>query len=138
VQPRWHAIEIDAGVEGAAERYDARMRAEGHPAFVLLGMGDDGHTASLFPGSPALEETDRLVVAAEAGMEPYVPRVTMTLQAIAAAAHVVFLVTGGGKAARVPQAFAGPGMATVPASLARSAVGRTTAILDAAAASGLS
>jgi 6-phosphogluconolactonase len=107
------------------------------PELVLLGVGSDGHTASLFPGSPALDEPVRLAVAADAGLEPFVPRVTLTLAAIATATHVVFLVTGEPKAEQVRRAFADPPSPAVPASLARSAAGRTTVILDGAAASRL-
>lgn len=136
-QPRFHPVATHVGAEGAAVRYDALLREEGLPAFVLLGVGADGHTASLFPGSPALGEVDRLAVAADAGLEPFVPRVTLTLPAIAEAAHVVFLVTGTAKAECVRQAFAGSPSRAIPASLARSAIGRTTVILDEAAASRL-
>ena len=67
---------------------------------ILLGLGDDGHTASLFPGKPAVEVTDRLVVATPPGrLPPPVDRLTLTLPVINHAAHVVFLVAGAGKAA---------------------------------------
>lgn len=134
VQPRFHPVAIHVGPEGAAARYDTLLRHEGLPTLVLLGVGGDGHTASLFPGAPALEDDDALAVATEAGLEPFVPRVTLTLAAIAAAEHVVFLVTGAEKADVVRLAFAATPSRTVPASLARSASGTTTVVLDAAAA----
>ena len=72
--------------------------------------------------------------AAEAGLEPWVPRVTMTLGLLSAAAHVVFLAVGAEKAAPARRAFAGPPSRSTPASLLRSRTGRTTVILDEAAA----
>lgn len=137
VPPRFHPVATHVGPEGAAARYDALLRREDLPALVLLGVGGDGHTASLFPGSPALDEREALAVAAEPGMEPFVPRVTLTLPTIAAAAQVVFLVTGLAKAEVARLAFAGPPSHELPASLARSETGTTVAILDEAAASRL-
>jgi 6-phosphogluconolactonase len=64
---------------------------------VLLGLGEEGHTASLFPGSPALEETKRWVVVVKALSEPPL-RLTLTLPALTQAANVYFLVTGSNKA----------------------------------------
>ena len=64
---------------------------------IHLGLGPDGHTASLFPGTPALEVTDRLVVPNEARLEPFHPRLTFTLPAIAHGRHVVFTVEGEAK-----------------------------------------
>lgn len=90
-------VETELGAEEAAARYDAAL--EGVTLdLVVLGMGPDGHTASLFPGKPELAATGRRVVAVpEPGMEPYVPRVTMTFETIAAARRRVFLVTGRNK-----------------------------------------
>jgi 6-phosphogluconolactonase len=132
--PAFHPVATHVGAEGAAARYDALLRREGLPQLVLLGMGGDGHTASLFPGSAALDERDALAVATDAGMEPFVPRVTLTLPAIAAAGHVVFLITGAEKAEQVRRAFADDPSPAVPASLARSTAGTTTVVLDTAAA----
>lgn len=84
--------------EAAAAAYDGLVRGLGRIDLVHLGMGPDGHTASIFPGSPTLEEDERLVVAAEPGLEPYHRRVTLTLPGIALARHVVFTVTGADKA----------------------------------------
>lgn len=86
----------------AARDYEKTLRtyfSEGWPRFdlVLLGLGDEGHTASLFPGSPALEETKRWVVAVKAPAEPPL-RLTLTLPALTRAANVYFLVTGSNKA----------------------------------------
>ncbi len=64
-------------------------------AIVLMGVGGDGHTASLFPGSPALEERQRWVVGVkQAGHPPFVPRVTLTFPALASADEMLFLVSG--------------------------------------------
>jgi 6-phosphogluconolactonase len=86
----------------AAGDYERTMRAEAgshRPPFdlVLLGLGPDGHTASLFPHSPALNETTRWVVAVTAPVEP-VTRLTLTLPAIVSAARVFVLVSGTSKA----------------------------------------
>ena len=102
---------------------------------ALNGIGPDGHTASLFPASAALGERERRAVAVEAGLEPYVPRVTLTPMVFAEAAVLIYLVTGESKAAAVKAAFADEPDPATPASGIR---GRTTiAILDPAAASQL-
>ncbi len=128
-----HAIPTELAPDEAAAAYDRELRGASL-GLVLLGLGSDGHTASLFPGAPALEERTRLAVAAEAGLEPFVPRVTLTIPALAAAEHVVFLVVGADKAEPVRRAFAEPPSRRTPASLVRSAHGSTTVILDEAAA----
>ncbi|MCI4333546.1 MAG: 6-phosphogluconolactonase [Thermoplasmata archaeon] len=124
----------------AARRYAHRVGPlrEGRPRFdlVLLGLGPDGHTASLFPGSAALRVTDRSVVAvARAGRPPFVPRITLTLPALASSREVWFLVGGEDKAAAVAGVLAGPsaGDARWPGSLVRSQ-GPVTWFLDTAAA----
>jgi 6-phosphogluconolactonase len=104
---------------------------------VLLGMGSDGHTASLFPGSAALAERERWAVAAEAPVAP-VRRVTLTFPVINAAADVVFLVAGADKAPRVRDVIAPPpGVAPLPAHLVAPTHGRVRWLLDAAAAADL-
>ena len=129
-----HRVRGERPVEEAAALYDAEL--DGVTLDLALnGIGPDGHTASLFPNAPGLTETERRAIVAEAGLEPLVPRVTMTPPVFAAAALVVYLVTGEDKADAGRRAFVEPPAADTPASLVR---GRTTiAILDAAAASKL-
>jgi 6-phosphogluconolactonase len=132
--PAVHRIEGELGGERAAAEYERELAGR-VGGLVLLGLGPDGHTASLFPNAPALEERERLVVAAEPGLEPFVERVTLTLPALAAADELVFLVTGREKAEAVARALGGVADPATPGSLARSAHGRTVAVLDGGAAS---
>ena len=131
-----HRIRGELAPEEAAERYDEEIR-DVRLDLVLLGIGPDGHTASLFPGSPALEERERAAVVAEPGFEPFVPRVTLTPWKLAEARFVLFLVTGEDKADAAARAFGGAHHGETPASLVRSAEGKTVAVLDRAAASQL-
>jgi 6-phosphogluconolactonase len=129
--PRVHAVETDLGAEEAAARYDPELRGVTLD-LAVMGIGPDGHTASLFPNAPGLEERERRAIAAEPGLEPWVPRVTMTPPVFAAAQLLVYLAVGEGKAEAVRRAFAEEPSPETPASLIR---GRETlAILDAAAA----
>lgn len=127
----------------AAAAYEATLRGlfpgVAAPPFdlVLLGMGEDGHTASLFPGSPALEERVRWVAA------PYVPRLnahrlTLTLPALNGARRVCFLVAGSAKAAMVRRVLAPRiGEEPLPAALVRPTAGDVIWLLDEAAAADL-
>ena len=96
----------------AAQDYENALRAffPGPQTFdlILLGMGDDGHTASLFPGTPALTARKRWVAAVKHDRPPHplVDRVSLTLPAINAARQVTFLVSGESKAARLKEVFA--------------------------------
>jgi 6-phosphogluconolactonase len=104
-----HPIATDAGDPDKAARlyedelkkfYGAQRLDPARPLFdlVLMGLGPDGHTASLFPHAPALDETERWVVGvAKAGMEPYVPRVTLTFPALGSTREMLFLVDGADK-----------------------------------------
>jgi 6-phosphogluconolactonase len=75
---------------------------------VLMGLGGDGHTASLFPHSPALDETQRWVLGiAKAGMEPFVPRVTLTFPALASTREMLFLVDSADKRNILGRVFGG-------------------------------
>ncbi|MFI5312599.1 MAG: 6-phosphogluconolactonase [Candidatus Dormibacteria bacterium] len=96
---------------------------------VLLGLGPDGHTASLFPGTPALDVVNAWATRGRADFEPF-DRITMTFPAINAAAHVAFLVTGRGKADGLRGVVDG----SVPAARVRPAAGELLWFLDAAAA----
>ena len=128
-----HRIQGELGAEPAADLYDAEL--EGVTLdFVLNGVGPDGHFASLYPNAPELRERNRRAIPAQAKLEPYVDRVTMTLPLFQSAPLVVFLVTGAEKADAVRRAFAEPPSEATPASLARSTTGRTLVILDPPAA----
>ena len=145
-----HRMQGEFSPAAAAESYSAALARAVHSEegpwprldVILLGMGDDGHTASLFPGMAALAERSKAVVASgvPSYVRPQVPRVTLTLPVLNAARDVMFLVAGQGKAAmtkrvleRVPS---GEGEdEQLPAARVRPAQGRLTWFLDQAAAS---
>jgi 6-phosphogluconolactonase len=114
-----HPIPTEANYpEGAANIYEDELKSfygadrldPARPLFdlVLMGLGPDGHTASLFPQSRALEEKNRWVVAVtKAGMEPFVPRVTLTFPAHASTREMLFLVDGAGKRDVLRRVFSG-------------------------------
>jgi 6-phosphogluconolactonase len=129
-----HRIHGELTPEEAAAEYDTALQ-DVVLDLAVMGIGPDGHTASLFPNAPELDETERRAVAAEAGMEPFVPRVTMTRLVLGSARRMVYLVTGEAKAEAVKRAFAGELSPDTPASLVRGQ--QTIAILDRAAASTL-
>jgi 6-phosphogluconolactonase len=131
-----HRIQGELGAEGAAAAYDAELDGASL-GLVLLGLGPDGHAASLFPSQSTLDETERRAIPAEAKLEPYVDRVTMTLPVLCSAPEVLFLVSGEQKADAVERAFGRPPSKDTPASLVRSAGGRTRVVADAAAAARL-
>jgi 6-phosphogluconolactonase len=131
-----HRIRGELTPQDAADAYDAELAGVALD-FVLLGLGPDGHVSSLFPNEPSLEERGRRAIATEARLEPFVPRVSMTLPVLCSAPEVVFLVAGESKADAVGRAFGGPPSPSTPGSLVRSRKGTTTAILDRQAASQL-
>ena len=128
--------------EAAAERYAAWLAAattpEDHgsvPSFdvLLLGVGPDGHTASLFPGQPAVYD-DRSVVAVHGSPKPPPTRLTLTFASINAAREVWVVVAGAEKAGAVAMALGGAGRVQVPAAGVTGRQ-RTLWLLDGAAAS---
>lgn len=136
-QPRRvHRIHGEDDPAAAAASYERELRGTTLD-LLLLGLGPDGHLASLFPNAPGLSETERLVIPAEPGLEPFVERVTLTPPALRGARRIVFLVTGADKAEAVAGALAGEPDPAVPGSLIRAESGETLAILDQEAASRL-
>ena len=131
-----HRIRGELEPKAAAAEYDAALRRV-RLRMNILGIGPDGHVASLFPNAPGLDEGERLAIAAEPGLEPFVPRVTMTPPMLGNADCVVFLVTGEKKADAVKRAFEDPPTDETPSSRIRSRDGETIVILDAPAASKL-
>ena len=143
-RPGVHRIPGERGPHDGADDYQRDLRdtlggEKPRLDLVLLGLGSDAHVASLFPGRATLREHDRLVVGEdEAGLEPFVPRVTMTLPMLSDGRRIVFLVTGDGKAAAVERAFGGDeAREDAPASLVRPSDGEMTLLLDEAAAARL-
>ena len=135
-------IHGELGPEAGAEDYEQRLRAAGPPYFdlVLLGIGPDGHTASLFPGQSSLAVRDRLAVGVpEAGLAPFVPRISLTLSALSGARHVVVLAEGSGKADAIAEAFSdgAPAGPHVPASMLAPETKLLTVLIDPEAAAGL-
>jgi 6-phosphogluconolactonase len=131
----------EANIEAAARAYEAEIMSffasESQPRFdlVLLGMGSDGHCASLFPGTRALAETSRAVIVSEPGLEPFVPRITLTFPALNNAANVLFTVAGPDKADSATRVLTGPpAPETLPAQSVRPTDGTLTWLLDRAAA----
>lgn len=131
--------------DAAARAYEDlllhRMRLEDHgpaPSFdiCLLGIGEDGHVASVFPGSPAVYEVDRAVVAVRGAAKPPPIRITLTLPAIRCAGEVWLVVAGSDKAVAVALALGGAGEVQVPAA-GVTGRRRTLWLLDRAAAAKL-
>lgn len=113
-----HAVPAAATADEAAAQYDAVLRkhfgAEPRFDLVLLGLGTDGHTASLFPHSAALREHERWVVAVTGPAEPPL-RVTLTLPAFNHAALTFFMVAGTDKASALQHVFDGADPESYPA-----------------------
>jgi 6-phosphogluconolactonase len=129
-----HRMKGELGPEAGAAEYEREVEEAGRPAFglILLGIGPDVHTCSLFPGDDALAERERPAVGVETpGMAPLVPRITLTLPVVNASRQIVFLVTGEDKADAVAVAFSGRRDPRAPASLVD---GNVTVLLDEPAA----
>jgi 6-phosphogluconolactonase len=132
-----HRMRGELGRDPGAEEYDRELGDLARFDLVLLGLGPDGHVASLYPEQATLGETERRVIGAEAHLDPYVDRITLTLPMLRAARAVVFLVIGADKADACARAFRGEPSRATPGSLVRAVSGTTTAVVDAAAASKL-
>lgn len=142
---RIHRMEGELNPEEAAAKYEAvirngfRLEGAETPTFdlVLLGMGDDGHTASLFPHTEAINDMTHIVVA------NHVPqkntwRITLTWPVINQGREVAFLIEGAGKAQVLHEVMQGPYQPdTYPSQIIRPASGKLTLLLDAAAAAKL-
>jgi 6-phosphogluconolactonase len=128
-----HRIRGELPPPEAAEELDRALDGV-HLDLMLLGLGPDGHMASLFPGTPQLQKRDRRATYGPAGLDPQVDRVTMTVPTINSAGRIVYLVTGADKADAVARAFQGAITDEVPASLTRLALVPVEVFLDAAAA----
>jgi 6-phosphogluconolactonase len=140
---RVERMQGELGPEEGAAQYEEELKrafsgATPEMDLILLGLGSDAHTCSLFPGDDALGERERFAVGVETpGMAPLVSRITLTLGVVNAARAIVFLITGEDKAGAVARAFSGHPDPRAPGSLVQPASGSLTAVLDRAAAAGL-
>jgi 6-phosphogluconolactonase len=132
-----HRMQGELGRDAGATEYRHELTGVGTFDLVLLGLGPDGHVASLFPDFPTLDVTGRDVVGSDAGHEPYVDRISLTLPRLCNTGELLFLVAGEDKADAVARALAGAPSRQTPGSLARATEGRTRAVLDRAAAAKL-
>lgn len=134
--------DVDAAALGYADELaglaDPDRGPDDVPRFdvVLLGVGPDGHCASLFPEHPGTYEEEAAVIAVRNSPKPPPTRISLTFRALDASAEVWFVVSGAGKAEAVALAFSGAGRNQVPSSGPRGRV-RTLWLLDRAAASRL-
>lgn len=141
--PEVRRMEGERGPADGADGYEEALREEFGDAeprldLILLGLGPDMHTASLFPGDPALAVAGRFAVGVETpGMAPLVSRITLTLDVINAGREVMFLIAGEDKAEAVARAFNDAPGPHAPASLVRPNAGNLTLLLDPAAAARL-
>jgi len=130
-----HRIKGELGKDEAAADYEREL-GDTQLDLLLLGVGPDGHIASLFPNAPTLRQRKK-VLPAEPGLEPFIDRVTLSLPVLRSAREVLFLLAGESKADAAARAFTGEPSPDTPASLVRSTAGRTVVILDRAAAAKL-
>ena len=143
--PTVHRMQGELGPHKGARAYQAELRSEfgegGVPELdlVLLGLGPDVHTASLFPGHDEVLEKEAWVVGVEqAGMAPLVPRISLSFPVINAAKRVAFLIAGEDKAEAAARAFGGRKDPSAPASLVDPAGGELLVICDEGAAAHIS
>lgn len=142
-----YAINDALSAEGAADDYETCLRhlvknsvvafsESGFPKFdlMLLGMGPDGHIASLFPGHPLLNEKEKWVTFIKDSPKPPPERITFTYPVINASSYIAMVVTGAGKSGAVQTAFANSGTLPVESVLPE---GELTWFLDKNAASKL-
>ena len=114
-----HAINDALSSEGAAEDYETRLKqlvkdgviemspVSGFPKLdlMLMGMGPDGHIASLFPGHPVVHENEKWVTFVKDSPKPPPERITFTFPVINSSAHIALVVTGAGKAGAIHKAL---------------------------------
>ena len=141
-----HAVNPALGASKAAEAYESILREEFRPGagrlprfdLILLGVGEDGHTASLFPDSPLLRETRRWAAPVLDAPKPPPERVTLTLPVINNARHVLFVAGGAGKKSILAEVL-GPGLhrSRLPAELVSPSDGDLQWFVDEAAAGNL-
>lgn len=132
-----HRMRGELGRDEGALQYEQELGPLERFDLLLLGLGPDGHVASLYPDQPTLDVTDRKAIGAEAKLQPWVDRITLTLPMLRAADTVLFLVAGEDKAEAAQRAFGGEPSKATPGSLVRADGGKSVAVLDAAAASKL-
>ena len=144
VNSRVHRMKAESGgLDAAAVAYEDVLRSVFGgtlPIFelVLLGMGPDGHTASLFPGNPALQERTRWVAPVFDAPKPPPRRLTLTVPVLNGAGHVVFMVTGADKAQALRQVLQGTGgPEQYPAKFVQPGADRLLWLVDEAAGSAL-
>ncbi len=134
--PTIHRMEAErADLDEAAQRYEQALREIGSLDLVLLGVGPDGHVASLFPGHALLDERDRWVAAIHDSPKPPPGRLTLTLPALRAAGEVIVVATGAAKADVVRELRANDASALPVAQVLRGAA-HGLVVVDHAAAGG--
>lgn len=140
-----HPMQGGLGPDAAAHHYQKELQQLFNPPpgewprfdLILLGVGEDGHVASLFPESPTLHEAQRWVVAVRHAPKPPSERISLTLPVLNQARQVIVAAAGAGKANIVAQVFATRGSPTLPAQHLHPRNGDLRWMLDRAAAAGL-